>query len=97
MAQYLRNCHLQIKRAEVFPIEVDLLRTTMDYTHAHDFEDGYDDEEEENGGQNSKPEEGEGVDLVEESQDHNLIDTSWVLSRITNFTGIILRLVLRGL
>lgn len=76
MAQYLRNCHLQIKKAEVFPIEVDLLRTTMDYTHAHDFEDGYDDEEEENGGQNSKPEEGEGVDLVEESQDHNLIDTS---------------------
>lgn len=75
MAQYLRNCHLQVKKAELFPIEVDLLRTTMDYTHAHDFEDGFDEDEEENGDQNSRPEEG-GADQIEESQDCNLIDTS---------------------
>lgn len=74
MAQYLRNCHIQIKKAEVFPIEVDLLRTTMDYTHAHDFEDGFDEEEDGTEDQNSKTEEGESTG--DGGMEHNLIDTS---------------------
>ncbi|XP_072044121.1 PRKCA-binding protein-like isoform X3 [Amphiura filiformis] len=45
MTTYLSDCHQQMKETDVFPIEVDLLRTTMDYNRSQ-FNDGVEDEDE---------------------------------------------------
>ncbi|XP_038048274.1 PRKCA-binding protein-like isoform X2 [Patiria miniata] len=44
MANYLQDCHQQMKEAEIFPIEVDLLRTTINYDSANRFDDDEDDD-----------------------------------------------------
>ncbi|XP_022092448.1 PRKCA-binding protein-like isoform X3 [Acanthaster planci] len=59
MANYLQDCHQQMKDAEIFPIEVDLLRTTINYDTSNQFNDEDEDEEET----------GEGEDAVIEAEE----------------------------
>ncbi|XP_038065724.1 PRKCA-binding protein-like isoform X2 [Patiria miniata] len=59
MANYLQDCHQQMKEAEIFPIEVDLLRTTINYDSANRFDD--DDEDDDAAG--------EEVDAVVEAEE----------------------------
>ena len=40
MAKYHNECHAVLKDAEVFPIEVDLSRSTFTYDTANQFNDG---------------------------------------------------------
>jgi hypothetical protein len=40
MAKYHNECHAVLKEAEVFPIEVDLSRSTFTYDVASHFNDG---------------------------------------------------------
>ena len=40
MAKYHNECHAVLKDAEVFPIEVDLSRSTFTYDTADQFDDG---------------------------------------------------------
>jgi len=40
MAKYHNECHAVLKDAEVFPIEVDLSRSTFTYDTANQFDDG---------------------------------------------------------
>ena len=47
MAKYHNDCHMVMKKAVVFPIEVDLSRGTFTYDTSNQFNDGLDDEEEE--------------------------------------------------
>ena len=47
MATYLQDCHKQMKVAEIFPIEVDLLRTTINYDTSDQFNDDDEEDEEE--------------------------------------------------
>ncbi|XP_070579307.1 PRKCA-binding protein-like isoform X2 [Ptychodera flava] len=47
MSNYHEDCHKQMKDADVFPIEVDLLRTTFNYDKSNEFNDQDDEEEEE--------------------------------------------------
>ena len=49
MAKYHNDCHTVLKDAEVFPIEVDLSRSTFTYDDSHQFNDDEDEEEEEDG------------------------------------------------
>lgn len=46
MAKYHNECHTILKEADVFPIEVDLSRSTFTYDTANQFNDNEDDEEE---------------------------------------------------
>lgn len=45
MAKYHNECHAVLKDAEVFPIEVDLSRSTFTYDTANQFNDGTADDE----------------------------------------------------
>ncbi|XP_077979463.1 PRKCA-binding protein-like isoform X2 [Glandiceps talaboti] len=56
MSNYHEDCHKQMKEADVFPIEVDLLRTTFNYDRANEFNDHEEDEEEEEGEEVKEPE-----------------------------------------
>jgi hypothetical protein len=42
MAKYHNECHSVLKGAQVFPIEVDLSRSTFTYDTANQFNDGTD-------------------------------------------------------
>lgn len=55
MAKYHNECHAILKDAEVFPIEVDLSRSTFTYDTSHQFDDN--EEEEENDEQNDAQDE----------------------------------------
>ncbi|XP_002738671.1 PRKCA-binding protein-like isoform X2 [Saccoglossus kowalevskii] len=46
MSNYHEDCHKQMKAADIFPIEVDLLRTTINYDKSNEFndQDEFDDE-----------------------------------------------------
>jgi len=44
MAKYHNECHAVLRDAEVFPIEVDLSRSTFTYDTANQFNDGADDD-----------------------------------------------------
>ena len=46
MAKYHTDCHSVLKEADVFPIEVDLSRSTFTYDTSNQFNDNDDDEEE---------------------------------------------------
>ncbi|XP_041473943.1 PRKCA-binding protein-like isoform X2 [Lytechinus variegatus] len=76
MTQYLQDCHQQMKNTDLFPIEVDLLRTTINYDRSDQFNDGFDDEEDEEEEDDEEHENnrsgGGGGSLME----GNLIDTS---------------------
>jgi PRKCA-binding protein len=47
MAKYHNECHSVLKSAQVFPIEVDLSRSTFTYDTSNQFNDGCDDDREE--------------------------------------------------
>ena len=46
MAKYHNDCHTVLKEAEVFPIEVDLSRSTFTYDDSNQFNDEEDEEDE---------------------------------------------------
>lgn len=46
MAKYHNECHAVLKEAEVFPIEVDLSRSTFTYDLSNQFNDGAADDDE---------------------------------------------------
>jgi len=45
MAKYHNDCHGVLKKADVFPIEVDLSRSTFTYDTTNQFQDNDDDDE----------------------------------------------------
>ena len=47
MSSYHNDCHGVLKEADVFPIEVDLSRSTFTYDLENQFNDNDDDDEEE--------------------------------------------------
>jgi len=49
MARYHNDCHAVLKEAQVFPIEVDLSRSTFTYETANQFNDGTEDGEADGG------------------------------------------------
>lgn len=50
LSKYYDDCYAVLRDADVFPIEVDLTRTTLSYGQKDIFTDGAEDEEEEEGG-----------------------------------------------
>ena len=46
MSKYHNDCHSVLKEADVFPIEVDLSRSTFTYDKSNEFNDDGEDEEE---------------------------------------------------
>lgn len=54
LSKYYDDCNAVLRDADVFPIEVDLTRTTLSYGQKDIFTDGAEDEEEEEGGKGSK-------------------------------------------
>jgi hypothetical protein len=72
MAKYHQDCHNVLREAEVFPIEVDLSRSTFTYDDSHQFND--DEEEEEDEGEEDGGVEAEEVAGVGEASG-NLIST----------------------
>ena len=59
MAKYHNECHAVLKDAIVFPIEVDLSRSTFTYDTSNEFNDNEDEEE-------GELEEDEGEEVKEE-------------------------------
>ena len=47
MAKYHNECHSVLKESTVFPIEVDLSRSTFTYDTSEQFNDGEEDDDEE--------------------------------------------------
>ncbi|XP_048847565.1 PRKCA-binding protein [Brienomyrus brachyistius] len=74
MSRYYDECYAVLKEADVFPIEVDLSRTTINYgSQASSY--GDEDEEEEEGGEGGKAgEEGSGSACQAENGAEKLID-----------------------
>lgn len=64
MAKYHNECHGVLKEAEVFPIEVDLSRSTFTYNTSGQFNDGSMDDEEEHGRKDTTPDEKPTIDLI---------------------------------
>ncbi|XP_013383872.1 PRKCA-binding protein-like [Lingula anatina] len=50
MSKYHNDCQVVLKEADVFPIEVDLARSTFTYDTSNQFNDNEEDEEEEEEG-----------------------------------------------
>ena len=65
MTTYLSDCHKQMKQTDVFPIEVDLLRTTTDYNRTSQFNDGVDEEDDD-----------EETNTATEAAEDTIVDTS---------------------
>lgn len=51
MSRYHNDCHAVLKDAQVFPIEVDLSRSTFTYEYANQFNDGAEDDDSPSEGQ----------------------------------------------
>ncbi|XP_070612271.1 PRKCA-binding protein [Erythrolamprus reginae] len=69
LSKYYDDCYAVLREADVFPIEVDLARTTLSYGQKDVFTDGAEDEEEEEGGGSSSE-----CNKKEEENEEKLID-----------------------
>lgn len=65
LSKYYDDCYAVLRDADVFPIEVDLARTTLSYGQKEVFTDGAEEEEEEEEG--NKEEEERGEKLVDDA------------------------------
>ncbi|XP_023685653.1 PRKCA-binding protein [Paramormyrops kingsleyae] len=75
MSRYYDECYAVLKEADVFPIEVDLSRTTINYgSQASSYGDEDEEEEEEGGGGGKAGEEGSGSACQAENGAEKLID-----------------------
>lgn len=64
MAKYHNECHGVLKEAEVFPIEVDLSRSTFTYDTSGQFNDGSVDDEEDRDTKEAKEDDKPVIDLI---------------------------------
>ena len=64
MAKYHNECHGVLKEAEVFPIEVDLSRSTFTYDTSGQFNDGSVDDEDERSTKETKEDDKPVIDLI---------------------------------
>ena len=69
MAKYHNESHVVLRQADVFPIEVDLSRSTFTYDTSNQFQD--DNEEEDDDYEDES-------DAAEEVREDNLIDTGLI-------------------
>ena len=78
MAKYHNECHAVLKDAEVFPIEVDLSRSTFTYDTASPFNDGSADDDNDAVGLSGDVDVGTEADSDTHSADDvDLISTDW--------------------
>uniref|UniRef100_A0ACB8FNB1 PRKCA-binding protein n=1 Tax=Sphaerodactylus townsendi TaxID=933632 RepID=A0ACB8FNB1_9SAUR len=69
-SKYYDDCYAVLRDADVFPIEVDLARTTLNYGQKDIFTDGAEEEEEEEGGgcgEGNRKEEENGEKLIDDA------------------------------
>lgn len=68
-SKYYDDCYAVLRDADVFPIEVDLARTTLSYGQKDVFTDGTEEEEEEGGGggEGNRKEEENGEKLIDDA------------------------------
>ncbi|XP_041417636.1 PRKCA-binding protein isoform X2 [Xenopus laevis] len=59
MSKYNDQCYAVLKEADIFPIEVDLAKTTLAYSHGETFTDGADEDEEDKTEKRKEEENGE--------------------------------------
>lgn len=74
MSRYYDECYAVLKEADVFPIEVDLSRTTINYGSQATSYGDEDEDEEEGGGGRKAGEEGSGSACQAENGAEKLID-----------------------
>lgn len=68
MSKYYDDCYAVLRDADVFPIEVDLARTTLSYGQKDVFTDGAEEEEEDGGDrEGSRKEEANGEKLIDDA------------------------------
>jgi len=75
MAKYHNECHAVLKDAEVFPIEVDLSRSTFTYDTAGQFNDGTADDDDDDDDVREATETGNDSHNTQNTDDVNLIST----------------------
>jgi len=79
MAKYHNECHAILKDAEVFPIEVDLSRSTFTYDTVNQFNDGSADPDDADVDVVEATEADDDTQGAHNNDDVDLISTDWLI------------------